>query len=168
MPHPGGLRSRAPDYWPRRVIAASPGAALNEANSTDIAQLAPRPVVSLMADQTPDQMRDVEVAAAPLLRLQDNWDGHGGRRISHDSLRFMYHLLEGAFIATPTLIVPALIPLSYGGVQAEWHTWRAELEIEVERVQRFRWYFKDRLTGDVSEGSGSVDFLELHELMGRL
>lgn len=135
-------------------------------SSTTSEQNEPSPVVMpIFRDATPKQMREVQIKTAPLLKLNAGWDGHDGKEISHDSMRFMWHILEVIFLSHPQLRAPQIVPLSYGGVQAEWHTENADLEIEVERVQFYRWYFHDNHTGRDHEGEGYSDFTILQDLV---
>jgi len=70
-----------------------------------------------------------------LTELQPDWDTFGAARISdmavaraHSVLRF----LEGNALVPPSDIKPiALVPVASGGVQIEWTTPRAEMEIEI-------------------------------------
>ncbi|MEO5373696.1 MAG: hypothetical protein H7840_05385 [Alphaproteobacteria bacterium] len=103
-----------------------------------------------------------------LLSLKPGWDGHDGKVISRDALRFMHHVLEQVFLTSPQLPEPALVPLSYGGIQAEWYTEKADLEIEVESPGHFLWYFHDRQSGIEDEGEGTTDFTLLQELAARI
>lgn len=82
---------------------------------------------------------------AELSGLCAGWDGHGGKPISDDVVAFTGVLME--CIAIPGLPEPHVAPLSYGGLQLEWHAKDIDLEIEVIAPHHFSVLFEDAITG---------------------
>jgi hypothetical protein len=68
------------------------------------------------------------VALAP---LRDNWDQRGSAAVRADVLSFAWQLL--AQIMPEDGAPPVTIPLGNGGIQLEWSSKTAELEIEIAR-----------------------------------
>lgn len=72
---------------------------------------------------------DVKCKLAELLELPDNWDSYGGRRIRSSATSRASSLLESVVSSqTPK---PSIVPTCLGGVQFEWHTGLADLEVEL-------------------------------------
>jgi hypothetical protein len=68
------------------------------------------------------------MALAP---LRDNWDQRGSAGVRADVLSFAWQLL--AQILPEDGMPPIIIPLGNGGIQLEWSSENAELEIEISR-----------------------------------
>jgi hypothetical protein len=61
--------------------------------------------------------------------LQVGWDGYRGCPTRFDVARFSFNLLQS--ICTPDTPAPSIVPLSSGGLQIEWSTEEAEIELTV-------------------------------------
>jgi hypothetical protein len=71
-------------------------------------------------------------------------------------LFFTWHLIRETFQNdTPP---PAIVPLSYGGVQIEWHEKAIDLEIEIEAPFRVHVWFRDSEAGSEFEEELEQDF----------
>lgn len=98
-----------------------------------------------------------------LVRLPLGWDGHDGRPVELDvavfAAQFLLQTLE------PDGPAPLVVPLSYGGVQLEWHENGIDLEIEVEAANRIFVSFEDRETGEEFEKGFSTNYTEVARIM---
>lgn len=65
-----------------------------------------------------------------------NWDGYGAPPFKAETIaavrRFLRSLPPGAFVRTATGRLPAVVPLSSGAIQLEWHMEDRVLELEFE------------------------------------
>ena len=64
-----------------------------------------------------------------LQALPVGWDGHSGRRVSTNTA--VYSLAVLAALMKPSIPMPSIVPLSYGGLQLEWHRKGWDIEIEI-------------------------------------
>ncbi len=98
-----------------------------------------------------------------LVRLPLGWDGHDGRPVNFDvaafAVQFLLQTLE------PDGPAPLVVPLSYGGLQLEWHERGIDLEIEVEAPNRIFVSFEDRETSEEFEQEFSTDYTEVTRIM---
>ena len=76
-------------------------------------------------------IRDVENRIARLSNLQENWDFAGAQPVEPHALSVAHSLIKAALSKHPTLPQPFIAPLSYGGVQLDWHRTDAAVEIEI-------------------------------------
>lgn len=60
-----------------------------------------------------------------LAKLPDGWDSYGAPRITAKALMYAEHLLE--LLATAAQVVPC----SDGGIQLEWHSLSADVELKI-------------------------------------
>ena len=98
-----------------------------------------------------------------LVRLPFGWDGHDGRPVNFDVADFAVQiLLQTLELDGPA---PLVVPLSYGGLQLEWHEQGIDLEIEVEAPNRIFVSFEDRETGETFEQEFSTDYTEVTRIM---
>lgn len=108
---------------------------------------------------TIDHMR--ELAMLPV-----GWDGHDGRPvdigIAAFAIQFLLQTLE------PDGPAPQVVPLSYGGIQLEWHEQGIDLEVEVEAPNRIFVSFEDQVSGEKFEREFSTDYTEVTRVMGIL
>jgi len=108
---------------------------------------------------TIDRMRE-------LVMLPVGWDGHDGRPVEIDvavfAVQFLWQTLE------PDSPAPQIVPLSYGGVQLEWHEQGMDLEVEVEGPNRIFVSFEDHMSGEEFERAFSTDYTEVTRIMGIL
>ena len=98
-----------------------------------------------------------------LVRLPLGWDGHDGRPVNFDvadfAVQFLLQTLE------PDGPAPLVVPLSYGGLQLEWHEQGIDLEIEVEAPNRIFVSFEDGESGEEFEQEFSTDYTEVTHIM---
>lgn len=81
-----------------------------------------------------------------LLRLAANWDTYGGRPVDPNCVAAALDLVFGTFTDdTPT---PSVVPTNGGGLQFEWHTRGADLELEFRSATRLLGLFEDQITGE--------------------
>ena len=66
-----------------------------------------------------------------LAALRDNWDQRGSAAVKADVLSFAWQLL--AQIMPVDGVPPVVVPLGSGGIQLEWSSPAAQLEIEIAR-----------------------------------
>ncbi|MFD1381018.1 hypothetical protein [Fodinicurvata halophila] len=115
----------------------------------------------------PSELREVFLRYSQLLNKKKGWDGYRGKPISTDSFYFSLILLQ--YVLGENQSVKAqVVPLSYGGVQIEWHSLKGDLEIEIERANRFRVYFEDVENEEVLEFEGTNNFTNVQALLSRL
>ena len=80
-----------------------------------------------------------------LLRLGPDWDTYGGSPVDPKCVAAALELASGTFRDdTPA---PSVVPTSRGGLQFEWHTGGADLEIEFLSATRVCGLFEDQVTG---------------------
>lgn len=80
-----------------------------------------------------------------LLRLGPDWDTYGGSPVDPKCVAAALELASRTFRDdTP---IPSVVPTSRGGIQFEWHTGGADLEIEFLSATRVCGLFEDQLTG---------------------
>lgn len=85
--------------------------------------------VSLDASREPAWLPDVVEKINSLLALPENWDSYGAERIKLDAaLNTVKLLLSAMEEYTP---LPAIVPVSSGNLQVEWHVFDRDLEIEI-------------------------------------
>lgn len=101
-----------------------------------------------------------------LVVLPTGWDGHDGRPVDIDvaafAIQFLLQTLE------PDGPAPQVVPLSYGGIQLEWHEQGIDLEVEVEAPNRIFVSFEDQISGEEFERGFSTDYTEVSRIMGIL
>lgn len=118
----------------------------------------------------PPWLSSCERRLEELRELRDGWDGHGGKALRDDVLGFVKKMIRQ--IAHPKLPEPQIVPLSYGGIQLEWHTRGIDFEIEIEQPYRILVFYESTETGDHLEfeiGDAPIDRLSayLDRLAGR-
>ena len=98
-----------------------------------------------------------------LVQLPTGWDGHDGRPVKLDvaafAIQFLFETLE------PDGPEPQIVPLSYGGVQLEWHEQQIDLEIEVVAPNRMFVSFEDHKTGEEFEKEFSTNYAEVARVL---
>lgn len=126
-------------------------------------------VVNLYPPENDDsRLRDALKSLGVLSGLRDGWDGYSASKIQPNSCMYLMHVLSNIFELLPQLPKAAIVPLSYGGVQAEWHTWKGDFELEIERDQRFRWYYCKKGEDEGIDGAGTTDFSEFMTYIAKL
>ncbi len=114
----------------------------------------------------PAWLPTVQERIRQLVGLPEGWDGHDGKPVKIDVARFALRLLRETL--DPLGPAPQLVPLSYGGLQLEWHENGIDLEIEVEAANRIFVSFEDHSTGEQLEKEMSTDYREVSQIMRRL
>ena len=75
------------------------------------------------------------------LRLLPNWDGYGAPSLKIDCILMAIDVIT--FITQENTPEPTIFPTSDEGVQIEWHTDKAELEVEVTHDLKLLVLFDD-------------------------
>ena len=110
---------------------------------------------------------DVFTQIFKLLNLKDNWDTYGAKALCTSAGRAMYSVLDTLMRdETPA---PTIVPTPDGTMQAEWHTRKIDLEIEVISDSLIDVYFEDH-TSDlpVIDEQLNVDFTKLGKCISLL
>lgn len=141
----------------RHTLTPIPGGAPPSNDTTTSAFGANRPATWLEA---------VGERFAVLLELEPDWDGYGGRPIDFDLAVFAIGLLFRTL--EPDGPVPQVVPLSYGGLQLEWHQGGIDLEIEIIAPNQISVGFEDQIEEREWEGELSTDYSALMDLMAVL
>ena len=114
-------------------------------------------------NRTPIWLVSTSDRVIELVRLPLGWDGHDGRPANFDVADFaVQFLLQTLELDGPA---PLVVPLSYGGLQLEWHERGIDLEIEVEAPNRIFVSFEDRESGEAFEQEFSTDYTEVTRIM---
>jgi hypothetical protein len=98
-------------------------------------------------------------ASRSFLNFDANWDGLGSARICIAACRSLARGLAYLYANSPSLGAPHIVPLSTGGLQAEWHLKSIDVEIEFEPIEGILWFLRDRAAGKESEGRNLSDLL---------
>lgn len=79
-----------------------------------------------------------------------NWDGYGARPFAPEMIdavqAFLYHLPDALFIRPykeVDCLIPAIVPMSSGSIQLEWHAGSRILELEFETpttIHYLKWW----------------------------
>jgi hypothetical protein len=92
--------------------------------------------------------RKAETRLIKLCGLPVGWDGHGGLPTDRDTAEFAASIL--AALMLPRVPMPSIMPMSYGGVQLEWHRNGWDIEIEIISPNRMHVYTRD-IANDIEE-----------------
>lgn len=84
-----------------------------------------------------------------LVPLRDNWDQRGSAAVKRDVLSFAWQLLSQIMPADG--VAPVIVPLGSGGIQLEWSSETAELEVEITRPFEMFALLVERVDGDEVE-----------------
>ena len=93
-------------------------------------------------------LRTARARLDDLVSLRRGWDGHSGVPVARMTANFALKAL-GELLHSPKTPLPLIMPLSYGGVQLEWHRKGWDIEIEISRPCEV--YFWARSIGAKSE-----------------
>lgn len=134
---------------------------------TDEAVLAPSGGGSAISafgiNRSPDWLVPACDRIVDLVELSPGWDGHDGKPVDFDvaafAIQFLLETLE------PEGPGPVIVPLSYGGLQLEWHEQGIDLEIEIEAPNKIFVSFEDQETGRELEREFSTDYTEVTRIM---
>jgi hypothetical protein len=92
-------------------------------------------------------------AYAGIQDLSDNWDSYRGKATDLDLINQSLALL-GAVMQHDSP-VPSVVPMGDGGLQIEWHRHNQDLEIMFAADEAPSFFYRDRATGFMDEGSTS-------------
>lgn len=99
------------------------------------------------AVREPEWFPQIRARVIGLLKLPAGWDGHDGKPVNRGTMTFALQFLSQELDAsTPA---PWLVPLSYGGIQAEWHEKELDLEIEFIAPNKIHAFCEDHRSGQV-------------------
>lgn len=99
------------------------------------------------AAREPEWLPQIRARVINLLELPEGWDGHGGKSVNRETMEFaLQFLAQELDTSTPA---PWLVPLSYGGIQAEWHEKELDLEIEFIAPNKIHAFCEDHRNGQV-------------------
>jgi hypothetical protein len=130
----------------------APGAEARQAKLTDTG-----PPRRLLSDARYPWEQPVAERIAHLMNLPVGWDGYKGRPLTRVNAQIAMQLL--ATVCAPDTPCPALVPLSSGGLQVEWHRPTVDLEITIFSPRCITVYVSNQGTGeDGEEWSISSDF----------
>jgi hypothetical protein len=100
------------------------------------------------------------------LLLDPNWDSYGASEISPQAVEHAIKLLLN--IVSEDTTAPWVVPTSSGGIQLEWHTDEADLEVEVSGVNRGMIYWRSRRDDQEWEGDLVTNTNRLRDLLARV
>lgn len=101
---------------------------LRFAESKDMSDAASSGVVSLDTRRgKPAWQKEIVAALCRLLELPDGWDSYVGKPLKHDTGMFALQVLNS--IMNESVPMPAVVPVSSGGVQFEWHDNGLDIEL---------------------------------------
>lgn len=126
---------------PRWLVEATEGTLLSVRNVMSV----PFGISASTQRKLPGWWPDVEMQIASLMSLEVDWDSSGGVAPELSVLLEASALLGE--VLRPTAVAPALVPLSDGAVQLEWHRRGADVEIIVGDVEDAGAFVSDR-SGD--------------------
>jgi len=110
-------------------------------------------------------LKSVE-AVADLLSLPPGWNSYAARPIDHQNAREAIRLL--ATFLRPNTPPPSVVPTVRGGIQLEWHTGGANVEIYIESQSDVSFFADDAVSGDSSDVPLSGHEDELRSWLNRL
>ena len=96
--------------------------------SGEVLRFPPRQRVTLSEPQF-GWIEPVKNRLNEICSLREGWDGYRGRPTRFDIALFTFYLLQN--ICAPDTPAPSIVPLSSGGLQIEWSTEEAEIELTV-------------------------------------
>ena len=96
-------------------------------------------------DDPPTWVEPTAQSLGELLQLEPGWDSYGARPVDPYCAAAALHLAFNMLAdSTPA---PSVVPTSRGGLQFEWHTRSADLEVEFLSATRVLGLFEDRVSG---------------------
>lgn len=117
------------------------------------------PPVSARLKPTIERIREIA-------QLEENWDSYGGRIITRHAVFSAVRWLLGAI--TDTIPLPQVVPTVTGGIQAEWHEARIDLEVVFAPDGRISASFEDQERGIDWEGDITSDASPIAACLSRL
>jgi hypothetical protein len=106
----------------------------------------PAPVPAL-----PDWVEPTINAFVGIQNLTDNWNSYGGKAVNRDLINQSLVIL-GAVMQFDSP-APSVVPLGDGGLQIEWHRRQQDLEIAFTADDSPQFFYRNRATGLLEEGS---------------
>ena len=131
-------------------------------NSGRVAQ----PVWSQFRSEATGWQQKAAERLADLYCLPVGWDGFDGRPV--DSSTAAFALVALSEIMTEETPMPSLMPLSYGGVQIEWHRRGWDIEIEVVRPNKMVLWAHDIERDNECHVDLENDLTIVHQFMDRI
>ena len=123
-------------------------------------------IIRWTASALPSWFDTVARGMVDLLTLPSNWNASGGGPVSLDVVNATFALIPR--ILETDSPAPWVVPLSDGGIQLEWHSHGAELEIVVEHCGSITgyWYYKSE--GEEDEFAVGNDFSQIRSYIARI
>ena len=142
----------------QRRLLTDPVFAKLSLSSSEIAVVVPQPEPAWLY-QVLDRLKHLSL-------LGENWDSYNGQSPSDESI--FGALVVISRVLSPESRVPAIVPLSEGGIQIEWHGDGEELEIHVHSDGRISAFRFDEQAGEAYEVDdvGASDLSRLLALTG--
>jgi hypothetical protein len=131
-------------YFPDHSVPEMPGA-----YSGDLTRAMPRKAMIVVERRPSVELELLLDQLAELLSLPAGWDSYRASRITPKSVERAAELLHQ--FLRPNLPPPQIGPTVRGGVQLEWHTRQAEIEIYIEPSGQARFFAESELTGESVE-----------------
>jgi hypothetical protein len=103
------------------------------------------------AQAIPTWVRPTIAAFFRIQNLADNWDSYGGKAINPDLIRESLDTL--GMVMQPDSPTPSVVPMGDGGLQIEWHRKQQDLEIAFTAEEAPQFFYRNRTTGVLDEGS---------------
>jgi hypothetical protein len=126
------------------------------ARSADIVNLPPPSRVTLSEPEV-TWAKAVRERLNHICALPVGWDGYGGRPTRFDAAEFAVQLLRR--VCRPHTPAPAIVPLPSGGLQIEWHTSIATIELMIRAPYQVEaWVADPHVEDDGTEMLLSTDF----------
>jgi len=113
-----------------------------------------------------DWLHDANHRLIQLMSLPIGWDGHYGRPVTWTAGSYALQVLQA--IMKPHVPLAAIMPLSSGGVQLEWHRKGWDLEIEIVRPSELHVYTHQLASGREEEFSVAYDLSRLAEVIAHI
>lgn len=111
-----------------------------------------RPVALMSAVQPDPRLSAIMEKCQGFLDLPENWNSYRSRRIDVSLVKDALNILT--MLLAPGTRTPDVVPTALGGVQIEWHTSDADLEIEIRGLGRYRVFHRH---GDLDREFDLVD-----------
>lgn len=76
-----------------------------------------------------------------ILALKENWDSYGSHRMKPETAIAAIYVLDSVMLEdTP---IPSIVPTPSGNIQAEWHIFGIDLEVEITRSGNYSVSYED-------------------------
>ena len=121
---------------------------------------------TVFSNERPQWATDALRKLGALIDLKPGWDGHFGMPITHASASYAFDILR--HVMQPGVPLPSITPLSYGGVQLEWHRKGWDVEIEVPGPGKIYVFTRDIRSEIETERELSADFTALGGVIDKI